>query len=49
VNATPFIVIAYAVFAIFIIVDTVMPLLQRRQLLRDLKGRLQRQRKRNAS
>lgn len=41
-NPTPFIVASYAAFALFLALDLLLPLLRRRQLLRDLATRAKR-------
>ena len=45
---TPFIVAAYAVFFVVLAIDALTPVLARRRLVQRLRGRLARQRRRNA-
>ena len=46
-NHWPFIVASYAVFALFLILDAVLPQLRQRRLLKSMAQRSRRQRKRN--
>lgn len=48
-NQTPFIVASYAVFAVFLVLDLVLPMLRRRRILRDLATRARRVARRTQS
>lgn len=46
-NHWPFIIASYAVFALFLLLDAVLPQLRQRRLLKSLTQRSRRQRHRN--
>jgi len=48
-NHTPFIVAAYSVFALFLLLDAVLPRLRQRRLLRQLAQRGRRLKSRSSS
>lgn len=45
-NHTPFIVISYAVFALFLLIDALSPWVARDTLVQELRQRLKREQKR---
>ncbi len=47
-NHWPFIVTSYAVFALFLLLDAVLPQLRKHRLLKSLAQRSRRQRNRNS-
>lgn len=47
-NHTPFIVASYAAFAIFLVLDVLLPILKRRRLIGQLAQRMRRQKNRSS-
>jgi heme exporter protein CcmD len=48
-NHWPFIITSYAVFALFLLLDALLPQLRQRRLMKSLAQRSQRQRNRNTN